>query len=142
MDYGSCLLNFFSWTSMYVSSFFPIPFVHSKICPRQATIMGEKWLRGDNSINIGWIMVHVFWTSSHEHLWCTKLNFNPFILSKIWPGQATNMNKWLRGDNSINIQGTIMILMHCSFTHCHPSMYQVWFQTHFYFPRYGQDKHL
>jgi len=38
----------------------------------------------------------------------------PFVLSKIWPGQATIMkNKWLRGDNSINIQVMIMVLGHC-----------------------------
>jgi len=37
----------------------------------------------------------------------------PFVRSKIWPGQSTIMkNKWLRGDNSVNIQGKIMVLVH------------------------------
>ena len=34
----------------------------------------------------------------------------PLVLFKIWPGQATLMKKWLRGDNSINIQVGSMVL--------------------------------
>jgi len=42
-----------------------------------------------------------------------------------WPGQASIMKKWLWGDNSINIQGRIMVLVHCTFSHCHLSTNQV-----------------
>ena len=39
----------------------------------------KTWLRGDNSVSLISI---------------------PFVLSKIWPGQASIIkNKWLRGDN-------------------------------------------
>jgi len=39
----------------------------------------------------------------------------PLVLFEIWPGQATLMkNKWLWGDNSVNIQGMIMVIVHCS----------------------------
>ena len=42
----------------------------------------------------------------------------PFILHKIWPGQASIMkNKRLRGNNSINIQGRIMVHGFCPFPH-------------------------
>jgi len=33
-------------------------------------------------------------------------------------------NKWLRGDNSANIQGRIMVLVHCPSYHCHLSINQ------------------
>ena len=35
------------------------------------------------------------------------------------------MKKWLWGDNSINIQGRIMVLGFCPFPHCHLSINQV-----------------
>jgi len=55
----------------------------------------------------------------------------PFLLSKIWPGQATIMkNKWLWGDNSVNIQGRVMVLMQCTSFHCHLSIYQVLFKCY------------
>ena len=50
-------------------------------------------------------------------------------------------NKWLWGDNSVNIQGRIMILVHCTPSHCHLSINQVSFQSHLYFQRYGPDRH-
>ena len=51
----------------------------------------------------------------------------PFVLSKIWPEQATNMKiKWLWVDNSVNIQGRILVS----------------FQSLLYFPRYGPDSHI
>jgi len=34
----------------------------------------------------------------------------------------------LKGDNSVNIQGMIMVLMHGTSSHCHLSIYQVWFK--------------
>jgi len=41
----------------------------------------------------------------------------PFSLNKIWAGQATTMKTWLRGDNYVNIQGRIMVLVHCLPSH-------------------------
>ena len=64
----------------------------------------------------------------------------PFILSKIWPGQATFMKIWLREDNSVNIQGRIMVLEHCSYSHCHLTINQVSFHSLMRFSRYGPDK--
>ena len=51
-EYDSCLLHFFSLTTMYVQSFISIPFQLSKIWPGKATIMEQNWLRGDNLVNI------------------------------------------------------------------------------------------
>jgi len=34
-------------------------------------------------------------------------------------------NKWLRGDNYVNIQSRIMDLVHSTSPHCHLSIYQV-----------------
>ena len=44
--------------------------------------------------------------------------------------------------NSINIQGRIIVLVHCPSSHCHLSINQVSFQSLLYFPRYmyGPDK--
>ena len=47
------------------------------------------------------------------------------------------MKTWLREHNSINIQGRIIVLVHCHSSHCHLSINQVSFQTRLYFPRYG-----
>jgi len=33
--------------------------------------------------------------------------------------------KWLRGDNSVNIQSRIMIIVHCPSSHCHLSKKKV-----------------
>ena len=47
----------------------------------------------------------------------------PFVLSMIWPGHTSFMTKTrLRGDNSINIQGRIMVLGFCPSSHCHLSI--------------------
>ena len=52
---------------------------------------------------------------------CTKFNFNPFCtfqdmtLTYIHYGN----NKCLRGDNTVNIQGRIMVLVHITPSHCH-----------------------
>ena len=70
---------------------------------------------GDNSVNIhGKIMVLVHGTSSHFHLYTLytpSFISIPFLLYKIWAGQATIMKTWLRGNNSVNIQGRIMALV-------------------------------
>ena len=34
-------------------------------------------------------------------------------------------NKWLRGDNSVNIPGMIMVIVHCPFSYCLPSIYKL-----------------
>jgi len=54
---------------MHVPYLISIPFVLSKIWPRQESIMEKKWLRGDNNVNIqGKIMVLGHCPSSHCHL--------------------------------------------------------------------------
>ena len=53
-----------------------------------------------------------------------------FVLFRIWPRKATIMRNWLRRDNSINIQGWIMVLVHCPSTHCHLSINQVSLKSH------------
>jgi len=42
--------------------------------------------------------------------------------------QTDNYEKWLRGDNTVNIQGMIMVLVYSTSSHCHLSKYQVWFK--------------
>ena len=65
-----------------------------------------------------------------------------FVLSKIWLGPATIMkNEWLRGNNYLNIQCRIMIIVHCTSSNCHLSINQVSFQSSLYFPRYGRCRH-
>ena len=41
----------------------------------------------------------------------------PFVLSEVWPRQAFIMKKLLQGNNSINIQGRIMVLGDCPSPH-------------------------
>ena len=43
-----------------------------------------------------------------------------------WTG--IHYEKWLWGDNSINIQGRIMVLVHCPFPYCHLSINQFSFK--------------
>ena len=64
----------------------------------------------------------------------------PFVLFRIWPRKATILRIWLRSDNSINIQGRIMVLGFCPSSHCHLSINQVLFQSLLYFPRYDPDR--
>jgi len=44
------------------------------------------------------------------------------------------------GDNSVNIQGRIMVIEQCSSSHCHLSINQVSFHSLLYFPRYGKHR--
>jgi len=37
--------------------------------------------------------------------------------------------KWLWGDNYVNIQCMIMVLVHCPSSYCHPSINQVLFKA-------------
>ena len=96
--------------------------------------MENKRLSGDNYVNIqGRIMVLVHCPSSHCHLSINQVSFQSLlILSNIWPGQALIMeNKRLRGDNSVNIQGRIVVPVYCLSSYCHYSINQVSLQSLF-----------
>ena len=77
---------------MYVPRLLSIRFVLSKIWPGQATVMKNKWLWGDNSVNIpGRIMVIM-----HSHLSIQQVPLQSLI-PQIWPGQATLMKTMVKG---------------------------------------------
>ena len=87
----------------------------------------KTWLWGDNSISIqGRIIVLAYSLPSHSYLTLNQVHFNPFCTFKdIWPGQASIMkNKWLWGDNSVNIQSRIVVHDHRPSPHCHLSIYK------------------
>jgi len=98
-----------------------------------------------NSINIqGRIIVLELCPSAYCHLSINQvsiksiLNFQrygPTGIRPLWK------SKWLMGDNSVNIKGRIMVIVHSSFSHCHLSTNQVLFQSLKYFQRYGPDRH-
>ena len=78
--YESCALHFLSLLSIYKPSVIPIPFVLLKILLRQASIMKNKWLWGDNSVNIpGRIMVHVHCPSSYCHLSINQVSLQSLL---------------------------------------------------------------
>ena len=54
-------------------------------------------------------------------------NYNPFCTFQDMAktGIHYEENKWLQGDNYVNIQGRIMVLVHCPSSHCHLSINQV-----------------
>ena len=59
----------------------------------------------------------------------TKFHFNPFCTFQDIDQTGIHYEKkWLRGDNSINIQGRIMVLVHSTSSHCCLSINQVSFQ--------------
>ena len=70
-------------------------------------------------------------------------NYNPFctLQDKAQTGIHYEKNKWLRGDNTVIIQGRIMFFVHCPSPDCHLSINQDPFQSLLYFPRYGMDRH-
>ena len=74
-------------------------------------------------------------------MYVPSLILTPFVLSKIWPRQESIMryNKWLRGDNTVNIQGMVMVIVHSTSSHWHLSISQVSFQSRLYFSIYGLD---
>jgi len=43
--------------------------------------------------------------------------------------------KWLWGDNYVNIQDRIIVLVHCPFPHCYLYVNQVSFRSLWYIPR-------
>ena len=53
----------------------------------------------------------------------------PFLLSTIWAGQSTTMKTWLSGDNSVQIQGMVMVIVHCIFSYSYQSISQVSLQS-------------
>ena len=78
--YLSCARHFLSLPSIYKPSFISIPFVLSKICPRQPSIMPNTMLRGDNSINIqARIMVLGFCPASHCHIFINQVSFQSLL---------------------------------------------------------------
>ena len=128
---------------MYVPSLVSILFVLPKIWPGQASVM-KKWLWGDNSENIQARIIDFCALPFHSLLSIYKPSFISIslVLSKIWPRQESIIkNKWLWGDNSVNIQGRSMVLVHCPSSYCHLPINQVSFQSLLYFPRYRPDRH-
>ena len=53
----------------------------------------------------------------------------PFLLSTIWAGQSTTMKTSLSGDNSVQIQGMVMVIVHCIFSYSYQSISQVSLQS-------------
>jgi len=82
----------------------------------------EEWLRGDNLIHIqGNIMVLVHFTSSHLSI--NQVSFQSMLYEDMTQTCIQYVkNKWLREDNSENIQSRIMVRMHCPSSHCHLSI--------------------
>ena len=93
-----------------------------------------------------WIWVKVTAHCFNEENICTKLDGNAYIsyradtkcygrtewrtkcIHKIPSPLCGGGLKMVRGDNTVNIQGRIMVLGFCPFPHCHLSIYQVWFK--------------
>ena len=78
---------------------------------------------------------------------CTKFIFNPFCTFQDMArtGVHYENNKWLMGDNSVNIQGRIMVLVHYPSPHCHLSINHVLFNANSSFKvihrtRYWMDR--
>jgi len=71
---------------------------------------------------------------------CTKTNFNPFRSFQDMARISNHYEKMVNGRLLCIIQGRVMVLVHCTSSHCHLFMYQVSFQSLLYFPRYGSDR--
>ena len=59
----------------------------------------------------------------------TKFHFNLLCTFQDMARTGNHYEKWLRGDNSINIQGRIMVLVHCPSPYCHLSINHVSFKS-------------
>ena len=110
-----------------------VPFQSPKYFPRYGPdkhpLWKNKWLWGDNTVNIqGRIMVLVHCPSSHWHLSIKQVSFQSLKYFQDMARTGNNYEKLLRGDNTVNIQGRIMIILFCPFPHYHLSIYQVWFK--------------
>ena len=93
----------------------------------------KNWLWGDNSINIqGRIMVLEHCPSSHCHLSINQVSFNPCCTLQDLARTSNHYERknWLWGDNSINIQGRIMVLAYCPSSHCHLYINQASFKSY------------
>ena len=132
-----------------------LPFINIYVCTKfnfnpfctfqdmagQASIM-KKWLWEYNSINkIGLS----FWCTALPLTFIylqTKFNINQFCTLKDMAQTDIHYEKkWLRGDNSVNIQGRIMVLVHCPSSHFNLPINQVSFQSIKYPTRYGLARH-
>ena len=49
---------------------------------------------------------------------CTMFNFNPVCTFQDITRTGNTYEKWLWGDNTINIQGRTMVLVHSTASHC------------------------
>ena len=90
----------------------------------------QKWLRGDNTVNIqSRSMVLVHCPSPDCRLSITKFPFNPFCTFQDMAQTDIHYenNKWLRGDNTVNIQVRIRVLVHDTSSHWHLYINQVSF---------------
>ena len=75
-------------------------------------IMTNTQLRRDNSINIhDIIMVLVFCPSSHCHLAINQVSFQSIQYFSRYGPDRHKYEKWLRGDNTVNIQGRFMVIV-------------------------------
>ena len=126
LEYGSCLLHFLSLTSMYAPSLISIPFVLFKIWHD----MHLLWKNGYGEITMSIYMIGLSFCalSFPSLLSIYKPSFDHFDLfgtfkDMAWTG--IHYEKWLRGDNSINTKGRIMVLVHSPFSHCHLTTNQV-----------------
>ena len=69
---------------------------------------------------------------------CSKFNFNPFCTFQDMARTSNHYENIM--DNSVNIQSRIVVLVQCTFSHCHLSINQVSFQFLSYLTRYGPDR--
>jgi len=104
--------------------------------------MKKNILRGDNYVNIqGRIMVLVHCASSHCHLSINQVSLQSLAYFPIYGlDRHPLQKKSIRGDNYVNLQSRIRVLVHCASSHCHLSIHQVSFQSLLYFQRYGPER--
>ena len=119
-------------------------YLYTKTWQRKPPLM--KKIMRDNYVNIQGSQDYgsVHCPSSHCHLSINQVSFQSLLNFPQDMAQTCihyEKNKCLRGDNYVNIQGRIMILVHCPISHCHLSINQILFQSLLYFPRYGPDMH-
>jgi len=69
-----------------------------------------------------------------------KIFFNFFCTFQDMARRGNHYKKLLRGDNSINIKGRIMVIVHCPSPYCHLSINQVSFKSQQWFLSYLPDK--
>jgi len=117
--------------NIYVCTMFNFnPFSTFQDMARVSNHYDKKWLMGDNSV-IQCIQFRVInlmhCTSSHCHLSIIQCSFQSLLYFPRYGPDRHPLwkNKWLRGDNSVNRQVRIMVLVYCTSSHCHLSIYQV-----------------